>query len=145
LEGISERVLGNQPVDEIVPTVDRPVVYHLHGHWDAPRSILVTEDDYIQFLSALHNPSLLPDVCRQALASDTLVFVGYGLRDWNIRVLLTQRRKESSSYAIMPRPANVGLAKFLEMDLATRAVRTLWGTAQEFTDEFLKRWTTLDG
>jgi len=39
----------------------------------------------------------------------------------------------------MPRPANVGLAEFLEMDLATRAVKILWGTAQEFTDEFYKR------
>lgn len=145
LEGISEHVLGNKPVDEIDPTVESPVVYHLHGHWDVPMSILVTEDDYVQFLSALHNPSLLPHVCWRALASETLVFVGYGLRDWNIRVLLNNRRKESSSYAIMLRPANVGLARFLEIDLATRGVRVLWGTAEKFTNEFLNRWIKVVG
>jgi hypothetical protein len=104
-------------------------------------SILVTEDDYIQFLSAIHNPSLLPNMCLRALKSEVLVFVGYSLRDWNIRVLLTLYKTLCKSYAIMPRPANDGLAKFLEMDLSNRDVEILWGTAEEFTDEFLKRWT----
>jgi len=140
LEGIAGPSLGNQSINEIEPTFERPIVYHLHGHWDVPTSILVTEDDYIQFLSALHNPSLLPDTCRKALASDTLVFVGYSLRDSNIRVLLTERGKNRllSSYAIMLRPENVGLAKFMEMDLAERGLKVLWGTAHEFTNEFLE-------
>jgi hypothetical protein len=147
LERITEHDLRNQPVDAIDPTVERPVVYHLHGHWDEPMSILVTEDDYIQFLSALYNPNLLPNMCRRALASDALVFLGYSLRDWNIRLLLAQRmsRPRYFSYAIMQRPANAGLAKFLEMDLSSRSVEILWGTAEEFTREFLHCWTGMYG
>ena len=32
---------------------DRPIVYHLHGHAGVPRSLVVTEDDYVEFLAAL--------------------------------------------------------------------------------------------
>ena len=143
LEGFSEQVIGDK---EIKPSISRPIVYHLHGHWDVPESILITEDDYINFLSAINNPDLLPIYCRQALLGGPLLFVGYSLRDWNIRVLLKQRSRDQfyPSYAIMPHPKNPGLAKFLEKDLSSRDVYILWGTAQEFTNEFIKRWEVIN-
>lgn len=144
LKGISEHVLGKYKYEEIDPTAVRPIVYHLHGHWDVPESMVVTEDDYIQFLSVIQDHDLLPPVCKEALGISILLFVGYSLRDWNIRVLLLSRKlRRVISYAIMPRPNDVRLAKFLELDLDTRGVKTLWGTAQEFTNEFLQRWKIL--
>ena len=33
------------------PTVANPVVFHLHGHMDTPESMLVTEDDYLDYVA----------------------------------------------------------------------------------------------
>lgn len=140
LEHIAEYALGKGKEAELMPTAERPIVYHLHGHWDVPESMVVTEDDYINFLSVIHNPDLLPVICRKALVADHLLFVGYSLRDWNIRILLNSRLHEVRSHAIIRHPNDDNLAKFLERDLDRRDVQILWGTAQEFTDEFLERW-----
>jgi hypothetical protein len=140
LEHATEQALGKDEVEDITPTAERPIVYHLHGHWDVPESMVVTEDDYINFLSVIHNPDLLPAVCRKALVSAHLLFVGYSLRDWNIRILLNRRLHNARSLAIIRHPNDSHLAEFLERDLDRRGVQILWGTAQEFTNEFMARW-----
>ena len=33
-----------------VPTPANPLVYHLHGHLEMPQSLVLTEDDYLEFL-----------------------------------------------------------------------------------------------
>jgi len=138
---VSDHVWGGVQVEQIEPSVTRPVVYHLHGYWDEPRSMVLTEDDYIHFLSGIHNPELLPVLCRQALSSAYLLFVGYSLRDWNIRILLKREQREGrKALAIIRPPTDEHLAEFLRRDLALRSVQILWGTAQEFTDEFMIRW-----
>jgi hypothetical protein len=36
-----------------VPTPANPVVFHLHGHIGLPESLVLTEDDYLDFLVAV--------------------------------------------------------------------------------------------
>ena len=36
-----------------VPTPENPVVYHLHGHKDHVGSLVLTEDDYLEFLVSI--------------------------------------------------------------------------------------------
>jgi hypothetical protein len=70
------------------PTPANPLVYHLHGHYDLPQSLVLTEDDYLDFLVHLSSDqALLPPAIRTALAGTSLLFIGYSLSDWNFRVL----------------------------------------------------------
>jgi SIR2-like protein len=75
------------------PEPSEPLVFYLHGYHDVPQSLVLTEDDYLDFLIRLSNDGrdqadrLLPSVIRTALSSTALMFVGYSLTDWTFRVL----------------------------------------------------------
>jgi hypothetical protein len=101
------------------PTPSQPLVYKLHGSIDAPHTMIVTEDDVIGFLACLllRDPDL-PSIVKQVFESHSLLFVGYGLKDWNIRVLMRAIRgktlsspPEMSCFAIQRRPEEENLAK----------------------------------
>jgi hypothetical protein len=68
------------------------VVYKMHGtmhradpQWD---SYVVTEDDYVEFLSRMAGQRAVPSQFIRHFRSRHFLFLGYGLRDWNLRVLL---------------------------------------------------------
>ena len=70
------------------PTSEEPVVYHLHGHDEYVESLVLTEDDYLDFLVSISkDPELLPHHVRRRLTWTSLLFIGYSLTDWNFRVL----------------------------------------------------------
>jgi hypothetical protein len=74
----------------VQPTVEKPLVYHLHGHTNQVPSMVLTEDDYVDFVAALarDRERVVPPVIQEALAWTSLLFVGYSLTDWNFHVLL---------------------------------------------------------
>ena len=70
------------------PTPANPLVYHLHGRLALPESLVLTEDDYLDFLVAIaRDTALLPHQIQRALAGTSLLFVGYRLADWDFRVI----------------------------------------------------------
>jgi hypothetical protein len=38
------------------PTDDSPVVYHLHGHYSLLESMVLTENDYLDFRHSVNHP-----------------------------------------------------------------------------------------
>ena len=75
------------------PTDGVPVIVKLHGEVASRAehdSYVIAEDDYIDFMS--HNdPELqrfLPPLVRRKLLKSYLLFLGYGLKDWNLRVMV---------------------------------------------------------
>lgn len=78
------------PVHE--PDRERPIVFHLHGHLAQMESILVTDDDYIEFLVNFarnpNNPDMIWSLVTRALSFDNVLFIGYKLADVNFRVYL---------------------------------------------------------
>lgn len=78
------------------PTEQNPVVFHLHGHTDVYASMVLTEDDYIEFIVAAAQDlqRVLPARIQEALTWSSLLFVGYSLNDWNFRVLLRSLMKQ---------------------------------------------------
>jgi hypothetical protein len=96
---------------------DEPVVFKLHGSVDQPSSMVCTEDDVVQFLAGLiHEQPPLPASIRQLFESRSFLFIGYGLRDWNIRVMIRTLRWNNPqpdwirSFAIQRRPPDKRLA-----------------------------------
>jgi hypothetical protein len=83
-------LLPNQYVD--LDPDERTVIVKLHGAMvraDASRdSYVITEDDYIRYLTRSDIAAQLPAVLRQRITERHLLFLGYSMRDWNLRVVL---------------------------------------------------------
>ena len=74
---------------EAAPDCDRPTVYHLFGNSDNPDSLVLTENDLLDFINNLISARpQLPDSLKSQLRDKTFLFVGFGIRHWYIRFLL---------------------------------------------------------
>jgi hypothetical protein len=74
------------------PTDKRPLVYHLYGLDRDEESLVLTEDDYLDFLMAVSqgrgkDVDPLPDVVKFALQSKALLLMGFSLSSWSFRAL----------------------------------------------------------
>ncbi|HEX7150311.1 MAG TPA: toll/interleukin-1 receptor domain-containing protein [Thermoanaerobaculia bacterium] len=73
------------------PTAERPIVYHLFGHHEEAKSLVLTEGDLIEFLVAVvRGAPAVPDQVRSILADPaaSFLFIGFGFHNWYLRVLL---------------------------------------------------------
>jgi hypothetical protein len=73
------------------PTPAKPLVYSLFGHYEDPRSLVLTEGDLIEYLvSIVRGSPPVPDQVRSVLADPTssFLFLGFGFHNWYLRVLL---------------------------------------------------------
>lgn len=141
-----------------VPSIANPLVYHLHGHFDLPQSVVLTEDDYLDFMVHLaSDQALLPAAIRTALAGTSLLFIGYSLSDWNFRVLFrgligslgASLGYTSVAVQLTPSPADSSekgqelaqryLDRYFEK-IQKIKVRVYWGDINEFTKELRERW-----
>jgi hypothetical protein len=78
---------------------ERTVVLKLHGfvnrHDPNHDSYVITEDHYIEYLTHADLDELLPASVLTRLLNCHLLFLGYSLRDWNLRAILYQLREKA--------------------------------------------------
>jgi hypothetical protein len=135
------------------PSVETPLVYHIHGVDTDPSSLVLTEDDYLDFLVRVsQDRDAIPSRVAQALADSSLLLLGYQLQDWDFRVifrgLITTRRSSrrllSLSIQIMPDPEGVGdiqhAQEYLERYFDSANFEIYWGDAQAFMRELWQHW-----
>ncbi len=136
------------------PTVANPVVFHLHGHTGLTSSIVLTEDDYFDFLvNVSRDPLLIPPRIQQVLTETSVLFIGYGLADWNFRVILQglsrfiEKGLGRTHIAVMIPPTVPDSEKqqqkaqaYLSAYYQNIDVKVCWATASEFCAELRKRW-----
>ncbi|HSK65679.1 MAG TPA: SIR2 family protein [Anaerolineales bacterium] len=78
--------------EEFNASSTNPVVYHLYGLEEYPQTLVLSEDDYINFLISIaedtntKNPKI-PLYLRRAVAESQLILIGFRLSDWDFRVL----------------------------------------------------------
>lgn len=83
------------PIDDY-GDLSRTVIMKVHGGvvHDAPPGLqlptgfVVTEDDYIGFLSESSVENLVPTQLLKKLRDSHFLFLGYGVREWSLRVVL---------------------------------------------------------
>ena len=137
------------------PTPGNPLVYHLFGHLDHVDSLVLTEDDYFDYLIGVTtNKDLIPTVVRRCLTDTALLFLGFQMDDWNFRVLFRSLMKRQSR-ALMTKRAHVAVqidprgGRSLEPELARRYleryfqnadISIFWGSLEDFTKELRSRW-----
>jgi len=91
---------------------EAPVVFKMHGAADRANperdSYVITEDDYVEFLARLATTAAIPPLFAESFRKSHFLFLGYGLRDWNLRVVLhriyQQWPRRFASWAIQQRP-----------------------------------------
>lgn len=74
------------------PSAEEPLVYHLHGLDHYPGSLVLTEDDHLEFLVAISQEigrpaDRIPARVREALTKSSLLLLGYDLKSWEFRTL----------------------------------------------------------
>jgi hypothetical protein len=80
----------------LFPHPDEPFVVKIHGDiLRTPNSIVITEEDYIQFVLRMSDKSPyhpVSEVAKAYLAKCSTLFLGYSLRDYNLRLLFKTLR-----------------------------------------------------
>jgi len=140
--------------DGYQPTPANPVVFHLHGHTQIASSIVLTEDDYFDFLvNVSRDPLVVPPRIQKALTETSVLFIGYGLADWNFRVLLQglsryiEKGLGRTHMAVMTPPdvpdsetQQKKAQEYLSKYYQNIDVQVFWGTARSFCAELGERW-----
>jgi hypothetical protein len=117
------------------PTEERPILMKLHGDIDRPESIVVTEEDYVNFIQKMSDKDCHPMHLnlRSRLNDWPVLFIGYSLRDYNLRLLFRTMRWHLDSanfplsYSVDPYPDDLivsvwqhvekPMVRFIEQDL----------------------------
>jgi hypothetical protein len=99
---------------EVITDRERPIVLKLHGTLDREDrendSFLITEEHYVDFLGRAEGAQI-PHMLAASMRDKSFLFLGYGLRDWNVRVLMRKlaqtrgRNERIRSWAIVRNPS----------------------------------------
>src|SRR3989442_10680508 len=66
------------------PSPERPLVYHLFGQVKTRDSVVLTEDDYFDYLIGVtKNDEIIPPAVVRAWSDSALLFLGFQVDDWN--------------------------------------------------------------
>jgi hypothetical protein len=79
----------------------------VHAKWE---TFVITEDDYIDYLTRTDLSRLLPVNIVNRLKRSSFLFLGYSLRDWNIRAILhalSRDQLETRHWAVLLAPDRV--------------------------------------
>jgi hypothetical protein len=110
---------------------ERSVIVKLHGAVDRLRgadSFVITEDHYIDYITRADVSGLFPVTLAAKLRTSHLMFLGYSLRDWNLRVMLyrlwgEQEGKSFKSWAVQDRPDPIDRAAWDERGVDILPIR----------------------
>jgi CHAT domain/SIR2-like domain len=138
------------------PDERQPLVYHLFGRLEYPQSLVLTEDDYFDFLIGMKkNKEFIPGVVKRALADTGLAFLGFQLDDWNFRVMFRAIMEQEGGRGRRSRYAHVAAQidpeegrileprrarAYLESYFTEAAISIYWGSPSDFAGDLLKRW-----
>jgi hypothetical protein len=80
-------------VDE--PTEEQPLLFYIHGNLEQRDNIVITAEDYIRFIGRMtfkdqYHP--IPQWIRMKIQQWPTLFIGYSLRDYNLRLLFETLR-----------------------------------------------------
>ena len=148
------------PDRDFKPTVTNPAVVHLYGLEDYTNTLVLSEDDYMNFLmnaiEEINSQDYYPSYLRGALPESSLILLGYHMQDWDFRTLFrfgSKVRKTEAvddettpSIAIQFRPSmekkeiEARSLQYLEKYFAKRNFRVKWIGAEEFVYELWDTW-----
>ncbi len=137
------------------PSPEQPLIFYLFGVTKVPDSLVLTEDDYFDYLIGVtRNKKWIPPVVSDALADSGLLFLGFRLEDWSFRILFRsvinpeghQRRSRYANIAGQILPEE-GLfldperaRRYMESYLRGSEISLFWGSIDDFMQELHTKW-----
>jgi hypothetical protein len=101
--------------------VKQPIVFKMHGSVDYDDNdhdaFTITEEDYVDFLGR-REIKQFPDMLTAFMARRAFLFLGYGLKDWNVRVLMRKLTRM--------RPQSFNIPSWAIVRTASESERKLW-------------------
>jgi hypothetical protein len=139
------------------PQDDRhPLVYHLYGQLQNPDSLVLTEDDYFDYLIGVNqDSSRIPLGIKKTLRNTALLFLGFRMEEWDFRVLfrsilaqgekggLNKRFKHIAAQIEPEEGRNTDPEKarrYLQSYFRNADIHIYWGSVEDFTRELRDRW-----
>jgi hypothetical protein len=134
---------------------DDPVVLHLFGFGETPESVVLGEDSYLDYLARIARDyqHLLPTSVNAALASTTLLFLGYRLEDLDMKVILRgllpklDLAKWGMLHVAVQLEADPGdmaketeVREYLQRYFSKSQIDVYWGSTQQFIADLHVRW-----
>lgn len=136
-EGDERGQFWHQPPDEEGRLIDKPneyrglspdvrtIIVKIHGAVDRDNpdrdSFVITEDHYIDYLTRSDITSLTPVTLQSRLKNSHFLFMGYSLRDWNLRVLLHrlwgEQKLKYKSWSIQLAPLPIDIQSWRKRDV----------------------------
>jgi hypothetical protein len=109
---------------EVSPDV-RTVILKMHGAVDRidpdQDSYVITEDHYIDYLTHTDISGLVPVTLAAKLRRSHFLFLGYSLRDWNLRVILHriwgEQKLTYKSWAVQFKPQPIEMEYWAKRDV----------------------------
>jgi hypothetical protein len=142
----------------ITPSPDAPWVYQVFGAFGKRETLVLTEDDFLDYLIATSTDKLMPRKIRGSLLQSSLLFLGFRLDDIRFRVLFrlimtmqgTETLRNYSHVGVQINPDEHSLAdveravKYIESYFqdgkgGAPPISIYWGTAADFLRELRKR------
>ncbi|HEY7816676.1 MAG TPA: SIR2 family protein [Vicinamibacteria bacterium] len=133
---------------------EEPLVYHLFGHLSRPETVVLSEDDYFDYLMGLdRNKSRLPPQVGSALNDSSLLFLGFRMDDWGFRVLFRSLMRRGGAglrtrhahvavqidpegeFTTEPENARLYLTKYF----GSENISLYWGSPRDFVEELSER------
>jgi hypothetical protein len=137
-----------------IPDQNRPLVYYFFGRYREPSSLVLTEDDYFDYLISMGlNWKLFPEAVSRRL-NESLLFLGFHIDDWSFRALFRSiirkaggsRRGGFAHVAVQIDPVesrhqDLKKARHYFRDfLGKEDVTLYWGSAEDFARELGEQW-----
>ena len=135
--------------DDYKPSAQEPLIYHLHGIDRYPDSLVLTEDDYLEFLVNVSRgkgndrTDTLHALVRKSL-SDDLILLGYSLAAWSFHVVYAgmirlNSNRDDRGVCILQLVDNQAERDYLQ-DYVEREARfeVFWGDVYAYAQELLK-------
>lgn len=127
------------------PTPEEPVIYNIYGSLEQPASLILSDSDRLDFIvSVVSDDPPLPPKLKSALRDPnrSLLFLGFDLGQWQLRVLLhvlageSQRRYKSFALELDEGRLDSGAEDFYRVGHKIHFVRA---DVERFTSELRSR------
>jgi hypothetical protein len=156
-EPIWPKSIFDDPTSQYEPSRQSPLIYHLFGHLQELDTLVLTEDDYFDYLIGVtRDNDLIPETVRRALADSALLFLGFRMDEWDFRVLfrsiLSQRANRWKRYTHVAAQIDPEEGRTIEPDRARRYLESYfsqlepiritiyWGSVDDFMRELSTHW-----
>lgn len=118
VKGFTDKEQKN--IQKRLSATQKPIIYKIHGSfgdtnnqtaYKEDSTLVLTEEDYIQFLSIVGRQDLgVPNLIKDKMIDSTILFLGYSLQDWDFRTIFKTlieplpEKQRPKSFAIQKNP-----------------------------------------